>query len=111
MKTATAILISLVVAAVIALFTLSPPGEGTPLPLSDKMLHALAFAILVLPLGWVRPRWWVGLALIALVFGGAIELLQPMVSRSAEWADWGADAIGVAVGLLPGQMRRRLIAG
>lgn len=111
MKTATAILISLVVAAVFALFTLSPPGGGTPLPLSDKLLHALAFAILVLPLGWVRPRWWVGLALIALVFGGAIELLQPMVSRSAEWADWGADAIGVAVGLLPGQMRRRLIAG
>jgi VanZ family protein len=111
MKTATAILISLVVAAVIALATLSPPGDGAPLPIGDKELHALAFALLVLPVGWIRQGWWVALAVLAVIYGGAIELLQPLVSRSAEWADWGADAIGVALGLLPGQLRRRLLAG
>lgn len=94
------------IAFVIALNTLSPPSDGSPLPLTDKQLHALAFALLVLPSGLIHPRRWPLLALAAIAFGAAIELLQPGVGRSAEWADLAADAIGIAMGLLPGQIRR-----
>jgi len=107
MKTTPAVLLTLVVACVIALGTLSPPGDGAPLPVSDKLLHAIAFALLVLPLGWVRPGWWAALAIAALGYGGMIELLQPIVSRSGEWADLLADAVGIAIGLVPGQLRAR----
>lgn len=94
-------------AMLIAFGTLSPPGSGdSPLPLTDKQLHALAFAILVLPLGWVRPGWAPAIAAAALAFGGAIELIQPMVGRSAEWADFVADGLGCLLGLAPGQVRR-----
>ncbi|MFK7938374.1 MAG: VanZ family protein [Roseovarius sp.] len=109
MKITTGILITLVVACIIALGTLSPPGDETPLPLNDKQLHALSFALLVLSLGWLRPQWWLGLALAALLYGAAIEMLQPMVGRSGEWADLAADGAGIFLGLLPGQLRRRLV--
>ncbi len=104
---------ALVLTAAIALMigwgTLTPPGAAGPaLPLSDKQLHALGFGLLVLPLSLVRPatiRW---LAPLALAYGGAIELIQPAVGRSAEWADFLADGIGIALGVTPGLIRARL---
>lgn len=106
-----AALLTAVFACVIAYGTLSPPGPpGPPLLLTDKQMHALAFFALVLPLGWVRPRWALGIASVALIFGGAIELVQPQVGRSGEWADLWADALGIVLGLLPGQWRSRTAA-
>lgn len=100
-------LLTAVIACVIVYGTLSPPGPpGPPLLLTDKQMHALAFFGLVLPLGWVRPRWALRIGLAALAFGGVIELVQPSVGRSAEWADLWADGLGVVIGLLPGQLRR-----
>ena len=107
MKATPALLLTLVVACVIALGTLSPSGDGPALPVTDKHLHAMAFAILVLPLGWRRPDWAVGLFIGAILFGGAIELLQPLVSRSREWGDLFADALGAGIGLVPGLLRKR----
>lgn len=103
------LVLTLFVALLIAWGTLSPPGApGPALPLTDKQIHALAFALLVLPLGWVRPRAALWLGPLALAYGGAIELIQPSVGRSAEWGDLLADAIGIALGLLPGQLRARI---
>ncbi len=103
------LVLTLFVALLIGWGTLSPPGApGPALPLTDKQIHALAFALLVLPLGWVRPRAALWLGPLALAYGGAIELIQPSVGRSAEWGDFLADAIGIALGLLPGQLRARL---
>ncbi len=107
MKTSAAVLLTLVFASVIALGTLSPPGDGDPLPIGDKPLHMIAFAVLVLPLGWVRPRWFIPLGLVALAYGGLIEVLQPYVGRYGEWPDLLADGVGVVLGLIPGQLRRR----
>ncbi len=84
----------------------SGPGEGS-LPLNDKQIHALAFALLVLPLSFAAPRLIPKLIVSALVFGAAIELIQPSFGRSGEWADWIADAVGVAAGVLPGLWRQR----
>ena len=69
-------------------------------PAADKLQHALAYAVLFL-LGrqaGYRSNWGLPLALLAL--GGAIELAQGAftMTRSAEWLDGLADAVGIAVG-------------
>lgn len=100
----------------VLLLTLLPvehlPPRG-PFDLWDMAQHALAFAVLtgLAVLGWPQPalRWRILLSLVAL--GGAIEVAQHLSGwRHGEWADWAADALGVAlVGLAarPWQERRR----
>jgi VanZ family protein len=73
----------------------------------DDVIHFVAYAILagLLAITWERSagqlsaahlRWaWVALALYAAID----ELTQPLVGRTASWADWLADALGAAVGL------------
>lgn len=77
----------------------NPPQSGT---LGwDKLNHVLAFVALgsVARLGVVRPWPWIATALLG--FGGLIELLQILTpTRSAEWADLLADALGIAIGLM-----------
>jgi hypothetical protein len=96
------------IAGFIAWATLSPPGPpGPALPYIDKIGHAVAFAALVAPLAWRRPRALIWGAPLALLYGGVIELIQPGFGRSAEWADFLADGIGVAAGCVPGLARAR----
>lgn len=98
----------------IALFTVLMLVVGglalSPLPPTsldtgwDKVNHALAFAALAFSGHWSlrtpRARWLL-LPLALLAYGGAIELAQLCVpSRSGEWADLLADAVGLSVGLL-----------
>ena len=70
----------------------------------DKLNHTTAFAALAVcaVFGWRSERAAALAVLLALLaFGGAIELLQLQVpNRSAEWADLGADAIGIGLGAL-----------
>jgi len=100
--------LTLVIAGLIAWGTLRPPGPpGPPVPYLDKTAHATAFAALVAPMAWHRPRALVWGVPLALVYGGVIELIQPSFGRSAEWADFWADGIGVALGCLPGLLRAR----
>lgn len=70
----------------------------------DKMNHLLAFASLALCalLGYRAPRaLQLGLLAALLAYGGLIEVLQQFVpTRSAEWADLLADAIGIGIGTL-----------
>ena len=79
------------------------PGPQLPepwFPGSDKLQHVLAYAVLFL-LGrqaGYRSTWGLPLGLLAL--GVAIELAQDAftATRSAEWLDGLADAVGIAVG-------------
>lgn len=69
----------------------------------DKLNHVLAFAgpMFAGLAARGRPSRTPVLALAAalLAWGGALELLQGLSPpRSPEWADWLADAVGVAVG-------------
>lgn len=102
------VVLTLAIAGGIAWATLSPPGPpGPPVPYVDKVGHAVAFAVLIAPMAWQRPRallWGVPLALL---YGGVIELIQPSFGRTAEWADFWAEGIGVALGCLPGLFRAR----
>jgi hypothetical protein len=79
------------------------PGQHLPrdpFNLWDKTHHALAFAVLAVLglLAWPQPalRWRLSAGLVAL--GGAIEVAQHLTGwRHGEWADWAADAVGVAL--------------
>ena len=76
-----------------------PPGAGT---MSDKAAHLLAFAALAAPLSAVRARFAAFIVIIVSAYGGAIELLQPLVGRDAEWSDFGMDVAGALIGASAG---------
>ncbi len=105
-----ALLLVLVVAiAYLALTPAPPKGIDTGW---DKANHGLAFASLTVAacFGWgssFKRLVWSWLALLA--FGGGIEIAQLFVPpRSAEWADWLADAVGIALGTLIATLLVRL---
>ncbi|HUG72834.1 MAG TPA: VanZ family protein [Steroidobacteraceae bacterium] len=81
------------------------PGRNIPQfrLVSDKVEHALAFAMLAFWFGSIlvrRDLLWLALALVA--FGGLIEVAQGLMGlgRHADLLDLVADTVGVVVGLL-----------
>jgi len=68
--------------------------------LSDKTVHFIAFAVLILLLNLsYRITWWRS-AVYLLFYAFFIEFSQYFTpNRSAEWLDVVADAIGIALGL------------
>jgi membrane associated rhomboid family serine protease len=99
---------TIIIAIAIGLATLNPVEKLPTVSGSDKVYHLISFAILTLPIAIIRPRaLWIILSL-SIAFGGAIELLQPLVNRSCEMADFLADAVGAMLGVLvAGALRAR----
>ena len=98
-------LLALVVATHIPI----PPAKLMPAA-SDKTLHFIAyfglgFLVALHPTPSWQRRMLLFLGLLA--FGAADELTQPLVRRSAEWADWFADGVGAFAGLLIGSLITR----
>ncbi|HEV8035793.1 teicoplanin resistance protein VanZ [Yoonia sp.] len=90
---------TLVLAVIIAVLTLLPLSAPQGLPGTDKAHHLLGFAALTLPAALLYPR---SLAIVlpcSLLFGGAIELIQPYVGRQGELADFVADVMGAWIGV------------
>ncbi len=77
-------------------------------PGSDKHHHMIAFAALTLPLAFARPRLALWIALAGIAYGGAIELIQPLVGRDKEFLDFVADGAGSLLGALCGASLRWL---
>ena len=79
-----------------------PPVGDPHLSLSDKALHAAAFAVLaaLAAVAFRRAALW-RIALGLLAFGGLIEIVQglPIVGRDADVRDLVADAAGIAFSL------------
>ena len=83
------------------------PGGSVPsVEVSDKLLHAVAYAGLSFLLAWAIPNWGKGLshvgwaAGIAFAYGCIDELTQMLVpSRSCEIADLAADTVGIVCGI------------
>lgn len=100
--------LTLCVALAIAVGTLLPRADFQSVPGTDKFHHFIGFAALILPAAFYDPkslRWAVPCALL---YGGAIEIIQPFVGRSGEFADLVADAIGIAIGAALGMVLHRL---
>ena len=91
---------TVIIAFAIGLATLTPVETLSNVSGSDKLYHSISFASLTLPIAIIRPNaMWIILCL-SIAFGGVIELLQPLVNRNCEMADFLADAIGAISGFL-----------
>ena len=80
--------------------TLFPVSQLPEVDGGDKAAHLIAFALLAIPLNLVTYPRWLLLNTGFVLFGGAIEFIQPFIGRHGEWLDLGADMIGVVGGLL-----------
>ena len=90
---------TVVIAVLIGMATLTPVEELPAVSGSDKLYHLISFAILTLPIAVIRPKaLWV-MFILSVGYGGAIEVLQPLVDRNCELTDFLADVAGVALGM------------
>ena len=100
---------TVVIAVLIGLATLTPVEELPAVSGSDKLYHLISFAILTLPIAVIRPKAvWV-IFILSVVYGGAIEVLQPLVNRNCELADFLADASGALLGMALSKAFGRLL--
>lgn len=77
------------------------PLEYLPaVPGSDKTHHFISYALLALPVAIRRPSYWPIMMAFFVVWGGAIELIQPFVNRYGEWLDLAANSSGILLGVL-----------
>lgn len=100
-----AIKLSSLIAIGIVVLTLTPasaPPLG-PIAQSDKVYHVVAFAVLALPIAFLRPSWLILTVPVYMAFGGLIEIVQPFVGRDRSLADWVADLIGLVIGIAVGR--------
>lgn len=93
-------------AAVLVLSLLPGSAQPARLPGSDKLVHGLAYAVLMgaaVQLYARRASWWV-VALLLAAIGLAIEFLQGAMGlgRVAEAGDMGANLLGIGLGLASG---------
>ena len=89
----------------------SPSSGPQGPPHLDKLNHCLAFAALGLATFRAFPRWCRAAALGLLGFGVLIELVQAgLPTRSAEWPDVLADALGIGLGWALSQGWRKITA-
>ena len=88
-----------VVAGIVLALWPQPASQEPWFEGADKVEHALSFALLLLIGLRAGYRNALALAIGLLALGGAIELAQSFtVTRSAEWFDWLADALGITLG-------------
>lgn len=92
-----ALAITAIVAVLIGYLTLAPI-QNPGVPGTDKSHHLMAFAALAIPLSLARPRHAPWVILAAAAYGGAIELIQPLVGREKEFLDFISDAAGAVLG-------------
>lgn len=85
-------------AAVIGYGTLFPGAASPVAGGNDKLQHFLAFAGLSMPISLARPRWAIWTVVLALVYGGVIEVIQPFVGRDRSLLDLLADVMGASCG-------------
>ena len=94
--------LSLLLALIISVLSLTPLDELPEVPGGDKLHHFIAYGALAFPTAFIRSRYLVGLTLLYLILGGGIELIQPYVNRYGEWRDFAANAGGTALGTAGG---------
>jgi len=95
---------SLMMLAVVTVFSLIPLPTLPEMPGNDKTHHLVSYAFVVFPIALHKPKYWLFFVVGIAVWSGAIELIQPFVNRYGEWLDLLANVaglfIGCAIGLL-----------
>lgn len=101
-----------VAVAVLLWLSLAPTDDlpGAEL-IWDKAEHAIAYVVLMMVGQTLFPAAPLRFAAFALALGGAIELMQATMGfgRQGDWRDLLANSLGVAAGLVLGQLVRRAV--
>ena len=92
------VLVTLAVLISITMLSLWPLQALPDIPGSDKSHHVIAYAALMFPVALRRPRYWIVIGLLFILYSGLIELIQPTVNRYGEWLDLAANSAGVVCG-------------
>lgn len=96
---------TLLLAMIIVFLTLTPVTAPNIIgSASDKLYHVIAFAALTFPMALLYPPRAKTVLICAIVLGAAIEIIQPMVGRTASLLDFVADLIGVLLGTFAGRI-------
>ena len=97
-------MLTVALALVIGYLTVSPNVVPPPNVFQgiDKVYHIIGFSALMLPGAVLYPRALFWTIPAAILFAGAIEIIQHSVGRSREFADFVADGFGVGGGILLG---------
>ncbi|MBK5961304.1 hypothetical protein CCR97_24315 [Rhodoplanes elegans] len=94
----------------IVVLSVVPPGLR-PVVSSQGVEHSAIFLLFGLAFGLAVPRRIVLQAVAAIVFTGAVELIQTLApGRHARWSDFVVDTLGVLAGLALAAVMRRLAA-
>ncbi|MGF1688308.1 VanZ family protein [Photobacterium japonica] len=94
----------------ITLLSLSPMPSLPTVPGTDKTHHFIAYAALMFPAAFVRPRYWIALGGVFWLWSGAIELIQPYVNRYGEWLDMAANGGGIVCGISLAMLARYVVS-
>ncbi|MFA0813981.1 VanZ family protein [Microbulbifer epialgicus] len=94
------LLLTVVIIILISVMSLYPLESLPLVPGSDKTHHFIAYATLVFPAAYAKPKLWPVIVIGLFGYSGLIELLQPYVNRYGEWLDLTANAIGLMVGMV-----------
>ena len=94
--------VTVALAALIGLDTFIPAQKLPDAPGTDKLLHVIAYAALVLPMRFAKPHQLWKYAVCGIMFGIFIELAQPFENRSGEVGDVLADACVIGLGCTVG---------
>ena len=88
--------------AAVIIGSLIPGPVVAAIPVRDKMLHAVAYLVLMVSFaGLYRRSLYPAVAAALLVLGVSLELLQRLTeTRSADWRDMAMNSAGVAAGLV-----------
>lgn len=87
-------------ALVIGWSTLTPAEFLPAAPGSDKLHHVVGFGGWALMCAFGPLKRFLFFALLIILLGGAVEMIQPYVNRYGEWLDFYADAAGVIIAII-----------
>lgn len=105
-----ALRLTLGLALVVALVTLTPSQTLPPAPGSDKLHHFLAFGAVAFPIALARPHAFVWIVFAVSAYGAMIEAIQPYVGRQGDVMDALANSAGAIFGTTLGVLMRRALA-
>ena len=94
--------VTIILFVIITLLSFAPiqlRGSFGPIGV-DKAYHVLAYFCLVIPIAILRPRLTIWVALVIMVYGGLIELVQYLFGREPSWGDFIANGIGAIAGAM-----------
>ncbi len=103
-----AVVLSVLLALVIGWLSLAPLTALPAAPGGDKLAHLIAYAALAFPMSLRETRQFMPFLAVFIAYGGAIELVQPLVNRYGEWSDFAVNGLGCVLGLLAARLARHL---